>query len=212
MDTSDTRNIEAHRILYVPWTSGVDTFTAGEALAKHVSARLGQRPVVVAPTRAAVSAHKYLAAQKIVTERSGYVPSGSVVVAWCPTRKVMQKVVTQEATVVVLVEPAPTSFDAWAKLVGAYNVVTGVVMDAALTDASRKALHDIVDEGYNGWHDEIADTMTLDHLHKLDEEGAYDRAVIVQFAEMEGGFYSIGKLEKLLDRYETRRERAISTR
>jgi hypothetical protein len=60
-------------------------------------------------------------------------------------------------------------------------------------------------EGYNGWHDEIAGTLTLAHLRELDEAGCYDRALVVQYAEMEGRFHSIRNLEKLLDRFENTR-------
>jgi len=103
-----------------------------------------------------------------------------------------------------------TVFRYWgAKLVGAYNVFTHEVMAAALIEASTKALQGIVWEGYNGWHDEIAETLTLAHLRELDEAEEYDRDIMLQYAEMEGRFPSIHRLEKLLDRFEKSRQRPV---
>ncbi|MFY9714170.1 MAG: hypothetical protein WAK00_11910 [Microbacterium sp.] len=204
MATELDPNLHAHRFLYVPWTQGVDSFSVGEALGQHLATHFGRRPTVVAATRASVSARRYLSKQNIVTERSGFVPEDTVVIVWCPTRKVMQKVVSDK-NIVLLVEAPSTSFDAWARLVGAYNVFTQGVMDAGLNENAREALKGIVWEGYNGWHDEIAETLTLVHLRALDDAGLYGRALVVQYAEMEDRFLSIGRLEKLLDWFEKSR-------
>lgn len=212
MTTDLDPNLHTHQFLYLPWVHGADTFSAGEALGQHLADHFGRRPAVVAATRASVSARRYLSRQNLVTERSGYVPDDTLVIAWCPTRKLMQKV-HSDKNIVLLVEAPSTSFEAWAKLVGAYNLVTREVMATGLNDDAYAALKGIVFEGYNGWHDDIAERLTLAHLRELNDAGGYDRAIVVQYAEREGSFPSIARLEKLLDRFEktrgaTERERA----
>jgi hypothetical protein len=51
----------------------------------------------------------------------------------------MEKVQHLEHSTVVLVEWIPGEFDAWARVVGAYNVVTGQVMNADLSAESSEA-------------------------------------------------------------------------
>lgn len=198
---SDVRD---HQFFYLPAAQDRDTFALGERLAERLAQHFSRRVTVLAATRANVNSRRYLSKQSIVTERSGFIPENTLVVAWCPTRKLLQKL-SSTKNIVLLVEPASTSFEAWAKLVGAIDVTTGEVLSANLTDAAVKALKGIVFEGYNGWHDELADRQTLAHLRKLGETGHYDRALVLQYAEMNGAFYSIGKLEKLLDRFEKTR-------
>lgn len=193
---------DAPRFFYVPWTLGIDTFALGEALGKQVAALHKKPPTVLAVTQAAVARRRWLATQNVVTERSGYVPHDAVVIAWCPTRKLMQKLDIEKVRAVILIEPAATQYLAWAKLVGAYDVLGREVMDAALTDPAREALAGVVWEGYNGWHDDIAETLTHGRLRELLEAGCYDRDLIRQYAEMNDRFHSIGRLERLLDRFE----------
>ncbi len=81
-----------------------------------------------------------MAELEIVTERSGHVLDGGVVLAWCPTYKVMGKIRHLAQSVVVLVEWMPREYEGWAKLAGAYNVVTGEVMASGLSEAGLKAL------------------------------------------------------------------------
>lgn len=76
----------------------------------------------------------------------------------------MEKIQQLEKSVMVLVEWFPGEFDAWAKLVGAYNVVTGEVMDARLDAETSKALESVVYEGYNGWTKSTDERMTLSFL------------------------------------------------
>lgn len=199
---TDLSNLDEQRLLYVPWAPGIDTFTLGESLAKDLAGRLRTRATVLAATQASVARRRWLASQTVVTERSGYVPHGAVVVAWCPTPKLMQRLDIRKARAVILIEPAMTRFDAWAKLVGAQNALTREVMDARLTHAAEEALAGIVWEGYNGWHDEIAEKLTLSRLRELHDTGCYDRGVVRQYAEMNDRLHSIGTLEKLLDKFE----------
>jgi hypothetical protein len=56
-----------------------------------------------------------------------------------------------------------------------------------------------------GWHDEIAETLALGYLRRLDEAGCYDRDVVRQYAELQGSLDGIARLEKLLDRFQQRR-------
>lgn len=91
----------------------------------------------------------------------------------------------------ILIEPASIRFEAWAKLVGASNVVTGEVMDAGLNHDAREALQGIAWEGCNGWNDEITNTLTLSRLWQLKESGCYDRNIVRHYAEMNDRFHSI---------------------
>ena len=194
-------NLLAHQYLYVPWVDGEDMLGLGEALAQHVAGHFKRRPTVLTATRASVSTRLYLSKQVVVTERSGFVPDDTVVIAWCPTRKVMQKVYDRNS-IVVLIEWPSDSFEAWARLVGAYNVVTGDVMDARLNDVALEALKGVMWEGYNGWDSDTARTLTLARLQELADAGGYDRSIVAQYAEMHGGLHSIDRLKKILDAFE----------
>lgn len=194
-------DLRDYQFFYLPSSLERDTFTLGEQLAEGFARHLARRVTVLAATQANVSSRRYLSKQHIVTERSGHIPDNTVVVAWCPTRKLLQRL-SRTKNVVLLVEPTSMSFDAWAKLTGAYNVATGEVMATGHDEAATKALEGIVREGYNGWHDELADQLTMKYLSDLAQTGYYDRAVVIQHAEMNGGFHSIGRLEKILDRFE----------
>lgn len=198
-----------HQYLYLPWTDGVgDLLGAGEALGLYAAKHFNVRPTVVAASKQSVSTRRGFQKLNIVTERSGFVGENGVVIAWCPTRKVMQKVYDRK-NFVVLIEWPSVRFEAWAKLVGAYNVVTHEVMDAGLNEAAKKALEGVVWEGYNGWHDEMARTLTLARLRELDEAGGYDRDAVLQYAVMERSLVSIERLEKILDRFEASRIGAV---
>ncbi len=155
---------------------------------------------MVAPQKNSATHHPELAKLEIVTERSGSPRDGGVVLAWCPTYKVMEKVQRLEKSVVVLVEWIPGEFDAWAKLRGAYNAVTRQVMDFGLRPEAIKALEGIVYEGYNGWHDDIAARMTRSHLEDLTNAGAYDRELMLAYARQTKSETSIQRLKKIIDR------------
>lgn len=191
-----------HQYLYVPWVSGNDTIAVGKALGLYVSAQHKARLSIVCPVKSNAGYHDEFAKLPVVTERSGHVTDGGVVLAWCPSRKVMDKVHHLEKSVVILVEWPTENYEAWAKLVGAYNVVTGEAMTAGLSEAGMKALEGIVWEGYNGWHDSIAETLTTAHVKELAALGEYDRAIVVEYASQHRGQTSLQRLEKILDRYE----------
>lgn len=191
-----------HQYLYVPWVSGKNTVAVGKALGLYVAAQHKARLTVVCPVKANLNQHPELAKRAVVTERSGYVEDGGVVLAWCPTRKLMDKVRHLEKSVVVLVEWPTENYEAWAKLRGAYNIVTGEVMSAGLSEAGLKALEGIVWEGYNGWHDSIAETLTTARLKELAALGEYDRDIVVEYASQHRGQTSIERLQKILDRFE----------
>ncbi|WP_406245508.1 hypothetical protein ACI7YT_10650 [Microbacterium sp. M] len=193
-----------HQFLYVPWTDGIDTIAAGKALGLYVARHFKVRPTIVCPLKSNASYHGEFTKLNVVTERSGFVGENGVVIAWCPSRKVMQKVYDRK-NFVVLVEWPSERFEAWAKLVGAYNVVTREVMDAGLNEAAQKALAGVVWEGYNGWHDETARILTLARLRELDEAGGYDRDIVLQYAAMERSLTSIERLEKILNQFEASR-------
>lgn len=191
-----------HQYLYVPWIEDKDIIEAGKALGLYVAQQHKARLTVVCPLKSNASYHDEFAKLPVVTERSGQVADGGVVLAWCPTRKVMDKVHHLEKSVVVLVEWPTENFEAWAKLVGAYNVVTGEVMSAGLSVPGMKVLEGIVWEGYNGWHDSTAELLTTARLKELEDLGEYDRAIVMQYAAQHRGQTSIQRLEKILDRFE----------
>lgn len=191
-----------HQYLYVPWTEGLDSFGLGKALARYVADHFRARLTVVCPQKSNAEDHVELAKRPIVTERSGTVIDGGVVLAWVPTRKVMTKVHSLKKSVVIMVEDPSERFEAWARLVGAYNVVTRSVMTAGLTEAGVKALEGVVWEGHNGWHDSIAETMTIKHLRDLADSDGYDRAIVLEFASQRKGEHALQRLEKILDKFE----------
>lgn len=196
-----------HQYLYVPWIddSKIDTVEGGKAIGLYVAQHYKVRPTILCALKSNAEYHDEFKKLDVVTERSGFVGENGVVIAWCPTRKVMQKLYDRK-NIVVLVEWPGTRFDAWAKLVGAYNVVTGEVMEADLNETAKKALEGVVWDGYNGWHDDIARRLTLVRLRELDDAGGYDRSIVLQYAAMERkGLTSIERLERILDRFETSR-------
>lgn len=191
-----------HQYLYVPWTEGLDCFGVGKALALYIAQHFKARLTVVCPQKSNAQWHDELAKRTIVTERSGTVVDGGVVLAWVPTRKVMTKVHRLSKSIVIMVEDPSERFDAWARLVGAYNVVTGKVMSSGLTETGIKALDGVVWEGYNGWHDSIAETMTIKNLRDLAGSDGYDRAIVLEYAAQRKGEHALRRLEKILDTFE----------
>lgn len=114
----------------------------------------------------------------------------------------MSKISHLDRSVVVLVEWATESFAGWAKLVGAYNVVTGSVMDAGLSEEGHEALRAIVSAGYKGWHDSIAVRQATQQLAELAELGQYDREVVLAYARKERGEDRIKRLYGILDAFD----------
>lgn len=194
-----------HQYLYVPWIEGHDIIDAGKALGIYVAQHHKARLTIVCPLKSNANYHKEFAKLPIVTERSGQVADGGVVLAWCPTRKLMDKIHHLEKSIVVLVEWPTENFEAWAKLVGAYNVVTREVMSANLSDDAIKTLEGIVWEGYNGWDDSTAEILTTSRLRELDALGQYDRDIVIEYASQHRELTSIQRLERILDRFERSR-------
>ncbi|MCG8150677.1 hypothetical protein GUY44_09315 [Pimelobacter simplex] len=155
--------------------------------------------------------HPELAKQTIVTERSGSVDDGGVVLAWCPRHKTMEKLHHLKKSVVVLVEWIPGEMEAWAKLNQAYNVVTGEVMDVALSDQATQILESIVREGYKGWTDSISEPMVRSWLDDLAALGEYDRDLVLAYARQTKYEASIERLEKIIDKFTASRGVAPDT-
>ena len=194
------REVLKHRYIYVPRGKTDDTTGPGKRLGLAVAHALGAPLTVLAPQKGSATHHPELAKLEIVTERSGYPQDGGVVLAWCPTYKVMEKAQRLETSMVVLVEWIPGEFDSWAKVHRAYNVVIGEVMDAGLSPEAANALEGIVDEGYKGWHDDIAERMTRSYLADLDRVGAYDRELVLAYARRTKSEESIRRLKRILDK------------
>lgn len=193
-----------HQYIYMPWKDGMDTVEAGKELALYVAKKHRGRLTVVCPVKSNATHHDELAKLPIVTERSGAVVDGGVVLAWCPTYKVMEKVRHLHKSVMVLVEWPPERFDGWAKLVGAYNALTGEVLASGLSAADLKILEQIAFEGYNGWHDQIAERRTLSLLADLAAGDGYDRELVLAYARMHKSSDAIERLEKILNKFEAR--------
>ncbi|UUW88646.1 hypothetical protein [Pimelobacter simplex] len=194
-----------HRYVYVPRGETKDTLQPGKLLGLAV-ARARRVPLtVLAPQKNSATFHDELAKLEIVTERSGQVSDGGVVLAWCPRFKTMEKAQHLEQSVVILVEWIPGEFEGWAKLNQAYNVVTGKVMDAALTPAAVEALDRLVFEGYKGWTDSISARMVTSYLTDLADAGAYDRNIVLAYARQTKHEGAIERLQKIMDAFEAPR-------
>lgn len=191
-----------HQYLYLPWVEGLDSVGAGKALGLYVAQQHRARLTIVTVQKSNASFHSEFNKLPVVTERAGSVQDGGVVLAWCPTYKVMDKVHHLTKSIVVLVEWPTTRFEGWAKLVGAYNVVTRSVMGSGLSETGTKALEGIVWEGYNGWHDDIARHLTLKRLEELAADDGYDRELVLAYARREKSDYAIGNLVKILNTFE----------
>lgn len=100
-----------HRYVYLPRGTTKDTLQPGKLLGLAV-ARARRVPLtVLAPQKNSATFHAELAKLEIVTERSGRVSDGGVVLAWCPRYKTMEKAQHLEKSVVVLVEWVPGEFE-----------------------------------------------------------------------------------------------------
>lgn len=194
-----------HRYVYVPRGTQTDTLGPGKELGLALAQRHGARLTVLSVQKGGATHHPELAKQIIVTERSGSIADGGVVLAWCPRHKTLEKLRHLENSVVVLVEWIPREMEPWAKINSAYNIVTGEVMHADLSDEADEILQGIVDEGYKGWTDSISERMvrrSLDDLVALDE---YDRDLVLACARQAKHESSIERLKKILDQFDASR-------
>lgn len=191
-----------HRYIYVPRGEVKDSLTLGKKLGLAV-ARMRRAPLtVLTPQKSGATHHAELAELTIVTERSGHVADGGLVLAWCPRFKTMEKLQHLERSTIVLVEWIPGEMEPWAKVMGAYNVATGEVMDPGLSPEAHRALEGIVYEGYKGWTDDISARGVRDHLEDLQAAGAYDRSLMLAYARQTESETAIQRLEKILDKFE----------
>jgi hypothetical protein len=191
-----------HQYIYLPNDPSTDTIELGIQLGLAVAQAHRAPLTVLAPTKSSATAHPALAKLQIVTERSGHLLDSGVVLAWCPTYKVMEKAQQPKRSVMVLVEWIPGEFDAWARLHGAYNVVADEVMNAGLSDEAIRALDSILREGHKGWHDDIAGQMTRSILDDLAKAGVYDRHLVLAHARQTKSERSISSLKKILEEFE----------
>lgn len=194
-----------HCYVYLPRGTEKDTLGPGKQLALVLARRHGARLTVVSVQKDGATHHPELAKQTIVTERSGRVEDGGVALAWCPRYKTMEKLHHLEKSVVVPVEWIPGEMEAWAKLNRAYNVVTGEVMDVALSDRATEILERIVHEGYKGWTDSISERMVRSWLDDLAALGEYDRDLVLAYARQTKYEASIERLQKIIDKFEASR-------
>ena len=198
-----------YQYVYVPWVDDKPVYEHSPQLALYLQKKHQARLTVVSPQKPDIP--DVLKAAAAVTERSGTVVDGGVVFAYCPTYKVMRKVTRLKKSIVIVVEWPTESYEGWARLVGAYNVVTGAVMSTNLTDAGRKELDGILFEGYKGWHDNIAERMTISHLQKLTVLGQYDRDVVLAYVRREKSEDSVKRFIKILDQFDPTQKLTVSS-
>jgi hypothetical protein len=191
-----------HQYIYVPRGTEKDTLALGKRLGLAVARELRARMTVLSVQKGGAAHHAELAKLPVVTERSGSMPDGGVVLAWCPRHKTMEKLQHLEKSVVVLVEWIPGEMDAWARLHEAYNVVTGEVMESGLEEEAIELLEGIVAEGYNGWTKNTDARMTKSYLEDMSTAGAYDRNLVLAYARQTKHEASVERLVKILDEFE----------
>ena len=188
-----------HRYIYVPRDATQDTLGLGKDLGLALARERRVRPTVLAVRKANVMHDPELTKQTIVTERNGSITDGGIVLVWCPRDKTMEKLQDLETSTIVLIEWLPGGMEAWAKLNRAYNVVTNEVMDAGLSEDVTEALERIVDAGYKGWNDSIAQGEVRSYLNHLVALGAYDRDLVLAYARQTKDESSVERLAKILD-------------
>ncbi|WP_207392750.1 hypothetical protein [Aeromicrobium sp. IC_218] len=191
-----------HRYIYLPRGTEKDTLGPGKQLGLDLARGHGARLTVLSAQKSGATDHAELAKQSIVTERSGYIEDGGVVLAWCPRHKTMEKLHHLEKSVVVLVEWIPGEMEAWAKLNRAYNIVTGEVIDAALSDQAAEILERIVQEGYKGWTDSISERMVSGWLNDLAARNEYDHDLVLAYVRQTKHESSIERLQKIIGKFE----------
>lgn len=201
-----------HRYIYVPRGDVKDTLELGKKLGLAVAGAHRVPLTVLSVQKSGATHHPELAKLDIVSERSGRVSDGGVVLVWCPRHKTMEKLQHLTKSVVVLVECIPGEMEAWAKLRGAYNVVTGEAMDANLNADAKKALDAVVSEGYKGWTDDISARMVRRYLEELLQAGGYDRELVLAYPRQTKWEPAIQRLEKLLDKFEASNDVGIEPR
>ncbi|MDK8172259.1 hypothetical protein QP735_06910 [Curtobacterium citreum] len=184
---------------YVPWSNEEDRTTLGKALALDVAEARGEPLTVLTALKSDAEEHDEFKGLTIVSERDGVIPDGGVVLAWCPTLKAMEKTYQLRASTLVVVEWSSPRLSGWAKLNDARNAVTSELMTSGLRNDGRQLLHEIVQEGYRGWHDSIAYRRTEALISDLRKLGQYDRSVVLAYARQARGRRGIGNLKRVLD-------------
>lgn len=191
-----------HRFIYVPRGTKKDTLQPGKMVGLAIARELRLPLTVLSVQKDGATHHPELAKHRIVTERSGSVADGGVVLAWCPRHKTMEKIQHLEKSVVLLVEWIPGEMEAWAKLKQAYNIVTDEVMGIDISAEAVEVLERIVVEGYKGWTDSISERMVRSFVDDLIELGAYNRDLVLAYARQTKHDASVQRLEKILDSYD----------
>ncbi|UUL75648.1 hypothetical protein NG819_15880 [Pseudarthrobacter sp. Fe7] len=75
-------------------------------------------------------------------------------------------------------------------------------MSTSLTEAGREELKGILFEGYKGWHDSIAERMTISHLRKLSALGEYERDVVLAYVRRQKSEDSVKRFVRILDQFD----------
>ena len=197
--TELTAELLKHRAIHIPWQDETPLYQAGSAIAQYL-AQAHRVPLSVLCITKSNSPDE-LSRVPIVTERSGSLVDGGVVLVYCPNYKLLGKLAHLSRSVIVMVEWPTENLSGWARLHGAYNLITQVEMAPGLSDQARELMDQIVFEGYKGWDDSIAVRITERHIADLQELGEYDRELVLANCRKERGERGIEKLYKILDRF-----------
>lgn len=199
-DTDEQLN---YQYFYVPWDTQERKSQLAVQIAQHLKQHYGVPLTEVVALKSNLPDE--LARCASVSERRGCARDGGAVLAFYPSYEAMAKVQHLTESIVIGLEWPTEPLHGSARLHEAYNVVTGEVMSSKLTDASRETLDRIVFEGYKGWHDDIAERMTLRFLGDLATASAYDRELVLAHAGETKSEHSVARLITILDRFEASR-------
>jgi len=189
-----------HQFIFIPWTSAISHSAASIEATERIATKRGLAITVAVQTLQYVPDVLSRAAK--VTERSGHVKPGGVVLAYYPTYRLMSKIDHLWRSVVVLAEWHQDDHSGWAKSVGAYNVTSGVVMSDGLNEEGNAAIEALLFAGYKGWHDSMAIAQANRALNELLASGGYDRQVVLFRARKARGERGIEKIHSILDNFE----------
>jgi hypothetical protein len=94
-----------HRQIYLPRCAEKDTLGLAKQLGLALAQRHRARLTVLSVQKGGATHHQELAKQTIVTERSGRIEDGGVVLVWCPRYRTLEKLYHLESSVVLLAGP-----------------------------------------------------------------------------------------------------------
>lgn len=201
--------LKAHRYVYVPYSTNEVDKECAYAAAQFIAQHHGEKLAIVTSQRSDVDDVDYIdTSGGVTTNKYGSAPSNQVTLAWLPNRRTMSKhIYSRNQKALVLVEEIDTPLNAWARVVGAFNLDTEEVMSHGFSSEAHKALSALVFSGNRGWKDECTRRQALRHLQELDALGEYDRALVAEWMRALGRYNEdhSKRFGEVLDSFETSR-------